>query len=94
MELQNAGGLGWVAEKMRLQGAELTALRAEVERLREERRWRTFPANLPDANGRYVCMWADGDMYIQRWHGSKWLGAFDHDITHWQPLPAPPEKEE
>jgi len=90
MELQNAGGLGWVAEKMRLQGAELTALRAEVERLREERRWRTFPANLPDANGRYVCMWADGDMYIQRWHGSKWLGAFDHDITHWQPLPAPP----
>lgn len=68
-------------------------LAAEVERLREERRWRTFPANLPDANGRYVCMWADGDMYIQRWHGSKWLGAFDHDITHWMPLPEPPMEE-
>ena len=72
---------------------ENAALRAEVERLREERRWRTFPANLPDANGRYVCMWADGDVYIQRWEGSKWLGAFDHEITHWMPLPAPPAKE-
>lgn len=69
------------------------AWRAEAERLREERRWRTFPANLPDANGRYVCMWADGDMYIQRWNGSKWLGAFDHEITHWMPLPEPPMEE-
>ena len=75
---------------IRQQQDEIQQLRAEVERLRGERRWRTFPANLPDANGRYVCMWADGDVYVQTWEGSRWLGALYHEITHWQPLPAPP----
>ena len=74
--------------------SEAAALEGEIAELEEERRWRAFPANAPDANGRYVCMWADGDIYIQRWETGKWLGAFDHEITHWQPLPAPPDKEE
>ena len=62
--------------------------------------WISVKDRLPDGNGSYL-VWSVADfepsyggweiaMFLveeKRWHFS----AVDSDITHWQPLPAPPE---
>ena len=72
---------------------ERDALRAEVERLREERRWRDARTEPPNAPGMYVCLWSGGDMSTEYFHRDTWLGVADYAIAYWTPLPAVPAEE-
>ena len=66
---------------------------AEIARLREERRWISVGARLPQDNVPVLC-WVDGsgpEMAFRK--NGKWLLTFvcyevsDLTYTHWQPLP-------
>lgn len=53
--------------------------------------WISAKERLPEKDGRYL---------IVEKHFSKWVGVssmrngrFDFEITHWMPLPSPPEQE-
>ena len=70
------------------------AWRAEVERLRQERRWRDATTEPPNNDGAYSCLWWTGDVSTEYWYHDTWLGAADHVVTHWMPLPTLPEKDE
>lgn len=75
-----------VGELNRL-AAENAALRAEVERLREERRWIPVEERLPPNTGTYLIVSVRDGVRLARWTWMGWLN--DDDATHWMPLPAP-----
>ncbi len=77
---------------------EIERLRAEIARLREERRWVPVGERLPEDNVG-VLAWGPcngGAEMVWREHG-KWHLSFvgtyipDSTYTHWQPLPTGPE---
>ena len=74
------------------------ALHAEVERLREERRWIPVSERLPDDEVNVICGYAHFKSFPGFRRGFNWFDERDSHLmfppTHWQPLPAPPEKEE
>lgn len=67
---------------------ELDELRSEVKRLREARRWVPVSERLPDVGGHVLVVYDDGFMLTST------VDEFDHGVTHWMPLPAPPNTEE
>lgn len=79
---------------------EVSALRSEVARLREERRWIPVGERLPSVQGEDVLVaqgpWDDGSYSLDRgwWNGTQWMfyrGAWDMPpVAFWQPLPPPP----
>lgn len=64
-------------------------------------RWIPCSERLPEKHGEYmVCFNLNGtDVIDKRYYGEKsdgtivWLSICSSDITHWMPLPDPPEKE-
>jgi len=79
------------------QGQLITSLRERVEELMEAQRWIPASERLPEKAGRYLaffCMrrcalsFRDG-----RWrYDSEYMpDERQKDVTHWLPLPAPPE---
>jgi hypothetical protein len=78
--------------------AENEKLRDEIERLQEERRWIPVSERLPEVKGRYICsiMYKEEPKKIwveQRyWDGYGW-DMYTSIVTHWMPLPEPPESE-
>lgn len=79
--------------------AENAALRAEVERLREEQRWIAVEERLPTTSeGWVLCSLVGDEVFFGCWHKNEWWSIDDRDgklsdVTHWQPLPDPPVEE-
>lgn len=80
--------------------SEVARLTAEVERLREADRW--IPVGekeIPDKDGRYLIayQYKNGDRFVREAHvyQGKWDFNFDFQeaITHWRPLPPPPQEQ-
>ena len=80
---------------------EIESLRAEIARLREERRWVPVGERLPTVQGDDVLTargpWEDGGYSIVRgwWNGECWMFyGSDRDsppVAFWRPLPPGPE---
>lgn len=79
---------------------EVSALRAEVARLREERRWIPVGERLPEVDSEVLVAWSyeeDKEQVVsQAWrnHLGKFVSLEDIEffgVTHWMPLPAPPK---
>lgn len=69
----------------------LAAANAEIASLREERRWIPVEERLPQP-GDTVLMLMDGKDPVSGWYeNGHFHNAYDEpNVTHWQPLPAPP----
>ncbi len=72
-------------------------LRAEVEDAEEARRWIPVSERLPP-NGEVDVLGWDGErIKVVRWQAGHWRSELDEEIaaetyvTHWMPLPEPPE---
>jgi len=82
---------------------EIALLRAEITRLREERRWIPVTERMPEADSTVLVSWRYGEgpeqVAAQAWydrHGRfTTAGVVEFpNVTHWQPLPAPPSEGE
>ena len=78
----------------RFDDGDIDALLDEIERLREERRWIPVSEKLPEAYTPVIVYCSDGysDVSIRSKNDKgEIVFAFD-DVTHWMPLPEPPEE--
>lgn len=61
--------------------------------------WISVKDRLPDAEGRYIVYATISKAYnviyygCLNWTGNAWDCSFGANITHWMPLPEPPEGE-
>ena len=90
----------WMADMVELAAA-------EIERLREERRWISVEERLPEVGVDVLAMSGEGvfqanvrpygdslrwEPLILDYHGCGCCGGSNPRVTHWMPLPAPPEE--
>ena len=81
---------------------EVSSLRAEIDRLREERRWIPVTERLPDRHERViVAMTPDSRGLVEvceatlNYYGTRFQTDYGaYECSHWQPLPAPPSEGE
>ncbi len=73
--------------------AENKQLRAEVERLKEARRWIPVEERLPETRDPVLTLWVSGMQSVKQYDEQHcWnTGA---QVTHWMPLPEPPKEVE
>lgn len=56
--------------------------------------WISVKERLPDGDGAVVCLSCDGLPSVCRMNNGKWAcdKSIEYDITHWMPLPDPPQE--
>ena len=69
----------------------ILALEAEITTLREQVRWIPVSERLPEKDGAYIG-W-DGTLYVGFTWDERFSVMFPNTVTHWMPLPLPPEVE-
>lgn len=72
---------------------EINRLTAELA-LREQVRWRKYPEEKPPVDGRYL-IYSDGSIHLRYLEDGKFIEYInqEYNVTHWMPLPQPPEAE-
>ena len=68
---------------------------AEIERIREERRWVSVEERLPEEDVKVLTMGLQKHPVVcSFWHSDGVFrdGGIIEGVTHWMPLPAPPEE--
>ena len=71
------------------------ALQAEIERLREAQRWIPVGERLPEAGDGVLVYYDEDAAYgFERGVLSKLGSFFTEHVTHWMPLPQPPQEAE
>jgi len=78
---------------LRTENARLTA---ELAELRERTRWIPVSDGLPEDSGRYICAIRYNEEPKKMWVEQRFWNIFGWDmytsiVTHWMPLPEPPE---
>ena len=98
MKSDMAGVAFAAADRIANQSTYILALQKEIERLRAQLpRWIPVTERLPEPT---VCVLiADattGNMDVDAWGHDGWMSEdlYDGSITHWMPLPEPPEVEQ
>ena len=74
-------------------------LRAEIERLKSERRWIPVSERLPHRLGIYLVYFPSergggilSSLFFDNADGAEWVSCpANRNVTHWMPLPTPPE---
>ena len=81
----------------------LTSVEEENARLKEERRWIPVSERMPESNRRVIFISLEGTVYCGMHQSSvpQWVadGCYFHSswykfVTHWMPLPEPPQEVE
>jgi hypothetical protein len=72
---------------------QLATVKAERDALREANRWIPVGERLPENEIRTLALgpWFDGEAYYQNGEWLDWVDDVSCDITHWRPLPEPPQ---
>ena len=78
-------------DKVQMLEAENARLTAELTALREQVRWIPVSERLPEKDGAYIG-W-DGTLYVGFTWDERFSVMFPNTVTHWMPLPLPPEGE-
>ena len=104
-EVDNVNLTGWLAEEhAKLDRAEIEniKLKEEFAKYRAKHRWIPVTEQLPKENGFYLCLYKhkasggvamDEGLSILQWINNKWGINDIYLVTHWMPLPQPPESE-
>lgn len=77
------------------QDTQIAHLISRIAQLEAERRWVPVSERLPEMAGAYLCH--IGATYGMTWISvrkfikGKWKGLGAENVTHWMPLPQPPE---
>ena len=76
--------------------AELARLTAELAELREKTRWIPVSERLPEDSGQYICAIRYNEEPKKTWVEQRfwnifWWDMYTSIVTHWMPLPEPPE---
>ena len=70
--------------------ARIEKLEAKIGELESAQQWISVDDRLPDIRAGWIlAYWDDGDITL--WRAKKLAGGKDY-VTHWMPLPEPPEK--
>jgi hypothetical protein len=69
-------------------GALLSNAAKRITDLEQNLMWRPIAESMPEPMVQ-VLMWDGAQVFVEQWWGNDF--SLDHRITHWMPIPQPPE---